>query len=49
MLMRTQLKAAFVSMGIGVAIFCVLAYSLMLFSVTQSIAAKEKAAVMATR
>jgi hypothetical protein len=41
--MRTfpkRLKASLLSIGVGVAIFCLFAYSLMLFSVTQSIALK---------
>jgi flagellar biogenesis protein FliO len=49
MFMRTQLKATLISMGIGIAIFGLLAYSLMLFSVTQSIASKENTDVTATR
>jgi len=44
-----QLKAIIVSMGIGLAIFGLLAYSLMLYSVTQSIASNGQPMVMTAR
>ena len=46
---RKKLKAALLSVGIGVAIFCLFAYSLMLFSVTQSIALKGDSLVITRR
>jgi hypothetical protein len=39
---RQQIKAAAVSMGIGVAVFGVIAYAMLLFSVTQSAALKSQ-------
>jgi hypothetical protein len=47
--MRNQIKATLVSMSIGIAICGVLAYSLMLYSVTRSIVSKGQAVVVATR
>lgn len=44
-----QLKSVFISMGIGVAIFGMIAYALLLFSVTQSIALKGQPAIVAVR
>ena len=45
-----QLKAAFISMGIGVAVFGMIAYAMLLFTVTQSIASKgQPATIVAVR
>ena len=45
-----QLKAAFISMGVGVAVFGMIAYTMLLFTVTQSIALKgQPAAIVAVR
>ena len=44
-----KLKASLLSVGIGVAIFCLFAYSLMLFSVTQSIPLKRESIVTTRR
>ena len=45
-----QLKAAFISMAIGVAVVGMIAYSMLLFTVTQSIALKgQPAMVVAVR
>ena len=44
-----KLKSTLLSVGIGVAIFCLFAYSLMLLSVTQSIALKGGSIVTTRR
>jgi hypothetical protein len=48
-LARKHLKATAVSMGIGLAVFALAAYALMLFSVTQTIALKGEPAVIDSR
>jgi hypothetical protein len=46
---RQQIKTTVVSMGIGLAVCGLIAYSLMLFSVTQSIALRNPPDAIATR
>ncbi len=44
-----QVKATAASVGIGMAVFALVAYALMLFSVTQNIALKGEPAAATTR
>ena len=44
-----QVKSAAVSVGIGMAVFALIAYALMLFSVTQNIALKGEPPAATTR
>lgn len=46
---KQQIKSAAASMGIGLAVFGLIAYALMLFSVTQSVALRNPPDVIATR
>ena len=46
---KQQIKTAAASMGIGLAVFGLIAYALMLFSVTQSVALRNPPDVVAPR
>ena len=46
---KQQIKTAAASMGIGLAVFGLIAYALMLFSVTQSVALRNPPDLVAPR